>query len=546
MLALLTKVWNGVKSLAALVVPVFDKAGAWRHVSHTLRWVIHLVLVAALVVLLHFLNRWFDVGRYVGQKPFLNDNFLPIVFVLLYALAWLAWALYRLLVPEAIDSDFPDIDAAWDEALAALRQAGVGLTDVPLFLVLGEAAGGEQALFKAAFATGQRPLRVAGAPAGRAPLHVYATPDGIWVTCPGASLTGEQSRRLATGEEPGAGVVVPAGQDGGLSTMAPGGRLQDVQVVLGRARKEQRELTDAEQAEIRQLMGQEQSEHTAQVRGKRPPLLRETATVDRLAARLGHLCRLIDRDRKPYCPINGILLLVPWAATDTDDDAGQTAEVVRTDLAALRAHLRVLCPTFALVCDLEGVPGFREFLQHVPEKDRQRRVGQRFPLAPEVAGDGPLKMIDGGLQWICAAMFPSWVSRCFHLEGPGQEDLATATRVNTRLYQAMFQLLERQRRLSRVLTRGLVHKEGEPLLFGGCYLGATGPNPAGEQAFVPGVLQRLLDEQNNVSWTGEALDEDATYRRRAQLGNLALGGFAVLVVLIAALLLFAGGSSAGQ
>src|SRR5437660_728089 len=83
-----------------------------------------------------------------------------------------------------------------------------------------DTAGGEQALFRAAFPTAQRPLRVAGAPAGPAPLHVYATPDGIWVTCAGASLTGEQVRRLAITEDAG---VVLAAQDGGggMSTMAP-------------------------------------------------------------------------------------------------------------------------------------------------------------------------------------------------------------------------------------------------------------------------------------------------------------------------------------
>ena len=418
--------------------------------------------------------------------------------------------------------------------MLALRQAGFGLTDLPLFLVVGEPVGTEAALFKAAFPSAQKPLRLPGAPVGRAPLHVYASADAIWLTCAGASLTGEHVQRLSNLEEKPGGILRPPGENenSGYSTMAPGGQLQDVQVILSRARKEGRELSEQEQAQVRQLLGQEQSEHAAQVRSKRPPLLRETVVVETCAARLTHLCRLIVRDRKPFCPIDGILLLVPYAGTDTDDDAGQTADVLRNDLSVIRANLKVMCPSFALVCDLENVPGFREFLQHVPEKDRLRRVGQRFPLAPEVPGDGPLKMIDSGLQFICAAMFPSWVTRCFRLEGPGQDDMATVTEVNTRLYQAMFQLLERQRRLSRILTRGLVFKEGEPLLFGGCYLGATGANPAGEQAFVPGVFQRLIEEQNNVSWTGQALEEDAAYSRWARLGYGALGGFAALVILV--------------
>src|SRR3712207_7265729 len=44
----------------------------------------------------------------------------------------------------------------------------------------------------------------------------------------------------------------------------------------------------------------------------------------------------------------------------------------RSDLTVVRHTLKVLCPIFAVVCDLEHAQGFSEFLQHVPERDRQR------------------------------------------------------------------------------------------------------------------------------------------------------------------------------
>ena len=37
---------------------------------------------------------------------------------------------------------------------------------------------------------------------------------------------------------------------------------------------------------------------------------------ERYAARLRHLCRLIKRDRLGFCPINGILVLLPVSAAD--------------------------------------------------------------------------------------------------------------------------------------------------------------------------------------------------------------------------------------
>ena len=51
---------------------------------------------------------------------------------------------------------------------------------------------------------------------------------------------------------------------------------------------------------------------------RRPLLLKNTDEVELLSSRLKYLCRLIVRDRQPYCPANGILLLIPLAATDSE------------------------------------------------------------------------------------------------------------------------------------------------------------------------------------------------------------------------------------
>src|SRR5437588_10572829 len=97
------------------------------------------------------------------------------------------------------------------------------------------------------------------------------------------------------------------------------------------------------------------------------------------------------------------------------------------------------------------------------------------------------------------------------------------------------QVYQRGPRLARVLGRGLPGGSGqdapEPLdalpLFGGCYLAGTGRTPQ-EQAFVPAVIQRLIDGQSSVSWTGAALAEDSRYRRWAMYGYAGLAA-AVLV-----------------
>ena len=55
---------------------------------------------------------------------------------------------------------FPDISEAWEQGGRALNQAGIDLTEVPLFLVLGKPRAAEEALFTG----GQLQLAVKQAP----------------------------------------------------------------------------------------------------------------------------------------------------------------------------------------------------------------------------------------------------------------------------------------------------------------------------------------------------------------------------------------------
>ena len=66
--------------------------------------------------------------------------------------------------------------------------------------------------------------------------------------------------------------------------------------------------------------------------------------VARFRARLAHLCRLIARDRQPYCAANGILLLVPLAGTDTPGEAQLTAQAAHDDLSVARYQMKLDCP----------------------------------------------------------------------------------------------------------------------------------------------------------------------------------------------------------
>jgi hypothetical protein len=523
-------IWGYVRRFVRFIIPIKPvvigpEQARLRGVRTGLRWLLHVLVVVVALVLLYFANR--AIGPWVIEKPWLQPIWLPVLGVLLYGLGWAAWWLYKLLATKE-EPAYPDIDDAWVEAVTALGEAGLSLTDLPLFLVLGRPEVAEAYLFQAA----QLSLVVNQTPSKDAPLHLYASRDAIYVTCVGASLLGRQAAILALE---------------GIADDKPDGRDADnfdPTVTIRPSAPAERKVADL----MEQTIGRPP---TALVRRairraanlKLEDLLQNTPEVERLTARLEHLCRLIVRDRRPYCPVNGLLVLVPLGSTDTDYDARQTGELLQRDLATLERTLQVHCPMFALVCDLETLAGFREFLQRLPPEDRKkRRLGQRFSLAPDLSPEALLEMVESSVQWLCLCTLRDWIFQLFQVEAPERAETADVVAGNTRLYLLLNELRDRQKRLSRVLTLALAERAHSTLRFGGCYFAGTGRDPDREQGLVAGLFDRLTKHQSEVSWTAQALADDAKAHRAANIGFGVLTGAGLAALAVTAWLVFGRGS----
>lgn len=501
-----------------LIFPAFARP---RHHLGKIGWLIHFAIVALILVGLGFLNYALELEKLLETPlPFLRKVWLPLLFFIVYLLTWLGCWLWVLLGAEEERSVHPDIDRAWAVAVAELEGAGIHLPEVPVFLVLGQPEGTEQALF----AGSQLELTLEHIPPDSdAPLRVYASPDAVFVTCAGASLLGQQAQVLLEDEPPPPPRVERAASSGDPTGTDPSINLPAVK---------QGDSISAEHGAASQMtIGAEVmvAERPAGLKQQpvRVPLLKRTEEVDRLLGRLKRVCYLILSRRRPYCPINGILVLIPYAATRNDADANQTGLICQRDLVAAREVLQVNCPLFALVCDMENATGFREFIDRFPKGHRQRRLGQQFPyvadLNPTVGG----QLIDGGVQWICQELFPPLVYRLMRLEKAGGPDKVSSTlRGNMNLYQLLCEVRERRRRLARILSLTIAAETNEAILFGGCYLAATGRSTR-EQAFIAAVFHRLLENQNFVSWTAGAREEETDYRRWVRYGYTALVTFTV-------------------
>jgi hypothetical protein len=499
------------------------------------RWVLHFVLVALILVGLYFLNRWLGLEKLLRSDwPQLHPYWLPLLFLIVYVLLWLGGWLWSLTGPDHIGDDFPDLNQAWDLAVSTLYRSGIDLRQAPVFLVLGRTESPPHELFDATLR-----LRVSAPQGSVLPLRVYASQDRVFITCPGASLLARQARTLtqqsydtelapadseqgtAVEETAQAGKVLqgqaaPEAVAAATPAAAPGAGAASAQPQTGGAVgvAEADEPLSEEDQRVLGLLQTEGLGTGERARKMTTSFLKDPAEVRVLTARLQYLCRLIRRDRKPYCPINGILVLVPHAALEDDLDASQTATACRLDLQVIRQTLQVQCPVFALVCDMERSEGFRQFLYRLPGRQNISRLGQRFPLYPDVDEHEIPRLVDTGTSWLTNALLPSLVYNLFRLETPpgvrGREVApAEALTENSRLYDFLWEMRDQRRRLSRLLARGLLLDQPRAYYFGGVYLAGTGQNMS---AFIPGVFLRLLQNQNFLSWTPQALAAERRYR----------------------------------
>jgi hypothetical protein len=191
-----------------------------------------------------------------------------------------------------------------------------------------------------------------------------------------------------------------------------------------------------------------------------------------------------------------------------------------------------------MICGLETMPGFEDLIKFLPAEARKKRIGQRFPLVPELAPTEVPAKVESSVESIASSLFPSMVQTQFQLEAPGGEDTDVVLRANSQLFRFMTAILDKRNRLARLVKDCLPALPGQPILFGGCYFAATGINSETQQAFASGVLTRMVKEDlNSVTWTEETLAHDASAWRRARLLRWFFTTIIALLALVAVALI---------
>jgi type VI protein secretion system component VasK len=482
--------WGKIKAFFGLLVPMFGRVA---HPGRGVFWVLHILLIVAIVAGLAWLNYWLDLPRYLESPgEWAARAWLPLLFLLLYVNLWLGRGLWRLLQPEARPSPFPDLDAAWTEAVTTLNRSGTDVRRLPLYLVLGRPRAGDEALFEAGR------VKATALTGPKSPVRLFAAADAVYVTCPDASLLGGLAAWAARQPDGTAAPVVSAAA-APIAAAFP--------ALAGAAVTATPEPDD-------------------EVVESLPPLAKDRAELDRLAARLRHVCAKVRQLREPFCPVNGILLVVPEAATRSPAAANQAAALGADDLELATEALQVRCPVLAVVADADRITGVRDLVALLPQDKRDQRLGRRLPYAPNVGPAERATLIEGAVRWVCSALVPRLVYRVAPVAADPD---GLATQSAARLFAFAATVNARRESLARLFARMLVLPTADAPLPGGCFLAATADS-ADTQGFLGDVFSQLLESQNFVAWTEAARAEDRTLRRRTVFGYAALAGLAAGVV----------------
>ncbi|HEX2475465.1 MAG TPA: type VI secretion protein IcmF/TssM N-terminal domain-containing protein [Lacipirellulaceae bacterium] len=518
------------------------------------------LLLAELIILVVV---WFTRESMPFRWPwFIGVNLLIIIIPIVVYRAVALWMFDEV-------ARFPDIATAWRTGIAELQRQGLSLDSAPLFLVLGT---GNDKLRRNFMSAADREYRVDGGGDSALPIYWYANEDAIFlylndVSWTNAAITMYEIHAAAVkgGQQlPG---EVPQAAIGGrkaqryLGTLLPGAAPAPAQhsprpdLPSDAAAMERMSPSPAPKVKAQgpmegprdddgggnyfQTISPDQilrpSAPAARPQAAPAPITgaRPAAAGQRVSHRLssqasGHqlqrlenVCGMLRRHRHPVCPVNGILSLLPFEMLKAGaQDVAELERAISADLTTIYRELQLRCPVTAVVVGMEQERGFREMIRRIGrEGATKQRFGQRFDLRVPATEEELRKFS----SHVCGT-FEDWVYTLF------RDEQALSHPGNTYLYALLCKVRRTMKqRLGDVLGKGFGYREHteSPVLFSGCYFAATGPK-SDRQAFVSGLLSKLYDEQEDIEWTPDAIDED---RRRGLFATI--GWIVCAVILIA-------------
>ncbi len=468
-----------------------------------------------LCILGYYIASWNSDDAVADPKS--DPRFILSWLVLMFAIPTAAFYAVRAWL-ETEPSQYPDLDEAWEQGVAAISKAGINIDECPLFLATGIASPRDADNLMQAI---DWDLLVDGQPTGKSPLRWYASNDAVVVYLLEASATSLLQQRAQQAVPPSGISVGSGGARGTLIGVGSGSNLGATitskpdsptpntgirgTIISGEA------ITPPASSPTPSAMGL----RGTMLAGSTPAVAAAATNpaahvnLDRKeiaeqADRLARVCRLASESRQPLCPINGSIAVIDWQ-TLVGAPAGQLSTVVREDATRMIEATNLHAPMALLVTGLDDEMGFIELTRRVGEgRARDNRFGHGFNhQAPLEAGQ--LAIL--GKQ-SCGA-FEDWIYELFrHPEALGRTN-------NDKLYALLCKMRsEVQPKVVELLTSlsgACVPSDGRGPLLCGCYFGASGGSRM-RQAFVRSVFAKLLELEEDLEWSDHAWKKEHAYR----------------------------------
>lgn len=582
MLGIFRWIGSGIKSIGQAIALPFTQVRSSSRLQSIVRWTIHGLAVGGTLAGLWFLNYTMRLdSMLLTPFPLLRSIWLPLLGLQIYVVSWIGWWLCRAMTSPRSSGDFPDLNKAWSQVESALTKANIDLQKTPLFLFIGDPTDSTSNFFNA----GKVARTIQAAPHGDdAPFQVYANEDAVYLCCESVSLLGAQAdlfnRANANANDaqanykqslagfgsakqkfpsepvsadaafaaqsvekfsPGPADRFPAPEIGGTATrvrptsapVAVDNSLAARSLALIESNLSLLERENSPTPDSVNTLATNAGVYQPK-RKMKIPLLVDESVIDSKTSRLTHLCKIISESRSPFCPINGVVSLIPYAATANEEVANHTGMLIERDLQAIAATTMVNPPIIAVVTDLQQANGSTELIARFPEEQRHRRLGIKFPRVPDCDRKQMEEMVRSGMHWLCQQMVPPIVNRLFQTErNPSEAEPVNVA--NRRLFGFANEIRRRQSALTRLVRRAFLGNHQNGALLRGCYLSASGKDTITQQAFTAGILSQIHEMQNDVQWTPGALHRDSEFNRWAIMGYIALG--AIVAIILAGILI---------
>lgn len=509
--------------------------------------IIHYTFITVLTLLLAFytpeLRKVLPLNGENSPLPYLVGRcWYGILFLIMYGMVRSVVWLLSLLGPDGT-SDFPQLERDWEEIMTALDRERLPISELPLFLVNGLTPDQESNAFVAAFENlpegGWKVI--APAPGVAVTIRAYANDEAIYLCTTGIGATSAQLGKLSKGaafhtagrpraQQDITGVSGTLRSDEGLpwtpnnnplSTSVP----EPVVAPIGyRQNADVSPMGTMLPGAMKNLMETMRGLTISSSKGVGRQKLDALSSIELLAGRrqLQFLCTMIRSARFPWIGLNGLLQAIPLSWASSTHYAGTLVPSIRSDIQEIHSSLHLQCPLVAMVTELDDITGVREFIQRgerLAPGLRKSRAGSSFPPGAEVNERNAEWLVDAGLRW-----FRGWAYRAF------AEDLDS--RENTRLFQMVCELGERREGLKLILREAFYRTLQPAVRLQGLYFAATGKSNT-EQGFIPGLLQKLPQCQNDVAWNPAWIAS----RKQRKVYTLACFAGAGICLTVSALLL---------